>query len=134
MSLIIFKNFIKLDNFLILHILRTKKLKNMIVPKITYELFFFNRNLIYIKIIIRYKYDILRTENMIFFFFHNHNFIQIHLLVSFKIKIKIIMIHSRLNVYKYMVLHNFHSPSMKEEQLRNKIKLYPISNHFILSY
>ena len=78
----------------------------------------------------RYKYDILRTKNLIFF--QNHYFIQIHLLVSFKIKI--IMTHSSPNVYKYMVLHDFHSPFMKEERLRKKAKLYPLSNHLILSY
>ena len=94
----------------------------MIVPKITYK-FFFNR--------FTYKYDILRTKNMIYFL-QNHNFIQIHLLVS--IKIKIIMTLSRPNVYKYMVLYDFHSPSMKEERLREKTKLYPLFNQLILSY
>ena len=80
------------------------------------------------------KYDILRTKNLIFF--HNHNFIQIHLIVSFKIeiKIKIIMTHSHQNAYKYMVLHDFHSPSVKEERLRKKAKLYLLSDHPILSH
>ena len=69
-------------------------------------------------------------------FFHNYNFIQIHLLVSFKIemKIKIIMTHSHQNVYKYMALHDFHSPSMKEERLRKKAKSYMLSDHPILSH
>ena len=110
----------------------------MIVPKITYKLFFNH---------LTYKYDILRTKNIIIVFkkkksesesntnmiFHNHNFIQIRLLVSFKIeiKIKIIKTHSRPNVYKYMVLYDFHLPSMKEEQLRKKIKLCPLSDILI---
>ena len=42
--------------------------------------------------------------------------------------------HSCSNVYKYMVLCDFHSPSMKEEQLREKTKLYLLLNHPILSY
>ena len=75
----------------------------MIVPKIRY-LFFLNsfayksnilitKNIIIvfkkkkIKIKIGYKYDILRTKNMIYFF-HNYNFIQIHLLCHSKYKSK----------------------------------------------
>ena len=42
--------------------------------------------------------------------------------------------YSHPNVYKYMVLQDFHSPFMKEEQLRKKAKLYLLSNHTILSY
>ena len=59
-----------------------------------------------------------------------------HILVSFKIeiKIKIIMIHSRPNIYKYMILKDFHPPLMKEEQLRNNAELYLFSDHHILSY
>ena len=69
-------------------------------------------------------------------FFQNHNFIQIHFIVSIKIeiKIKIIITHSHQNVYKYMVFHDFHSLSMKEERLRKKAKLYLLSNHSILSH
>ena len=49
--------FLNLDNFLVLHILRTKKFKKKLLFLKSHMNYFFNRFI--------YKFDILRTKNMI---------------------------------------------------------------------